>query len=53
MSHKRAKVVFLHKLAQGRHVIHVKIFRLAAARLRVKNAKVLAPMDSAVSPIAR
>ena len=39
MSHKRAKVVFLHKLAQGRHVIHVKIFRLAAARVARKECK--------------
>ena len=39
MSHKRAKVVFLHKLAQGRHVIHVKIFRLAAARVAREECK--------------
>ena len=39
MSHERAKVVLLHKLTQGRHVIHVKIFRLAAARVAHKECK--------------
>ena len=39
MSHERAKVVLLHKLAQGRHVIHVKVFRLAAARVARKECK--------------
>ena len=39
MSNERAKVVLLHKLAQGRHVIHVKIFRLAAARVTRKECK--------------
>ena len=39
MSHERAKVVLLHKLAQGRHVIHIKIFRLAAARVARKECK--------------
>ena len=39
MSHKRAKIVLFHKLAQGRHVIHVKVFRLAAARVARKECK--------------
>ena len=39
MSHERAKVVLLHKLAQGCHVIHVKVFRLAAARVARKECK--------------
>ena len=39
MSHERAKVVLLHKLAQGRHIIHVKVFRLAAARVARKECK--------------
>lgn len=39
MSHERAKVVLLHKLAQGRHVIHVKVFCLATARVARKERK--------------
>ena len=37
--HKRAKIVLFHKLAQGGHVIHVKVFRLAAARVACKECK--------------
>ena len=39
MSHERAKVVLLHKLAQGRHVIHVKVFCLATSRVARKERK--------------
>ena len=39
MSHKRAKIVLLHKLAQGRHIIHIKVFRLATTRVAREECK--------------
>ena len=39
MGHEGTKIVLFHKLAQGRHVIHVKVFRLAAARVARKECK--------------
>ena len=39
MRHQRSKVVLRHKLAQSRHVIHVKIFCLATARVARKERK--------------
>ena len=39
MRHEWAEVVLLHKLAQGRHVIHVKVFRLATTRVARKECK--------------
>ena len=39
MRHQRSKVVLRHKLAQGRHVIHVKFFCLATARVARKERK--------------
>ena len=39
MRHQRSKVVLCHKLAQGRHVIHVKFFCLATARVARKERK--------------
>ena len=39
MRHQRSKVVLCHKLAQIRHVIHVKFFCLAAARVARKERK--------------
>ena len=39
MRHEWAKIVLFHKLAQGRHIIHVKVFRLAAARVARKECK--------------
>ena len=39
MRHQRSKVVLRHKLAQSRHVIHVKVFCLATARVARKERK--------------
>ena len=39
MRHQRSKVVLRHKLAQSRHVIHVKFFCLATARVARKERK--------------
>ena len=39
MRHQRSKVVLCHKLAQSRHVIHVKFFCLATARVARKERK--------------
>ena len=36
MSHEWAKIILRHKVTQGRHIIHVKVFRLAAARVARK-----------------
>lgn len=39
MSHERTKIVLFHKFTQGGHVIHVKVFCLAAARVARKECK--------------
>lgn len=39
MSHERTEVVLRHKLAQSRHVIHIKVFCLATTRVAREECK--------------
>lgn len=39
MRHEWAKIILRHKVTQGRHIIHIKVFRLAAARIARKERK--------------
>ena len=39
MRHEWAKIILRHKVTQGRHIIHIKVFRLATARIARKECK--------------